>query len=141
LKEIIPFTLAILTGLFTTLEAAATSELGKSITPKTATLHSMAVSSVTMLIINILGGGLNHYGKITNAPLKWSAGGIFGALAIYFLAISIPKLGVTLTFTIVITAQIVSSFFMDTFLFCLKFKLIQIIGLSFIITGLYLVMK
>lgn len=141
MKEIIPFTLAILTGLFTTLEATATSELGKSITPKTATLHSMAVSSATMLIINILGGGLSQYGKIANAPLKWSAGGIFGALAIYFLAVSIPKLGVTLTFTIVITSQIVSSFFMDTFLFNLKFKLIQIIGLSFIITGLYLVMK
>ncbi len=141
MKEIIPFALAILTGLFTTLEAAATSELGKSITPRTATLHSMIVSSATMLIINILSGSLSQYGKITSTSAIWSAGGIFGALAIYFLAVSIPKLGVTLTFTIVITSQIVSSFFMDTFLFSIKFKLIQIIGLSLIITGLYLVMK
>lgn len=136
-----PFMLAILTGIFTTLEAAVNSELGKFTTPKIATLHSLLVGSLVMLIINLLTGTLSQYSKISNVALQWSVGGIFGALAIYLLTIIIPKLGVTIAFTIVITFQILSSFFIDTFIFKQQLELIQIIGLSMIITGLYFVMK
>lgn len=133
--------LAILTGLFTTLEAAITTGLGKFTTPKIATLHNFIISTLLMFIINIMSGTICQYGKIYNIPLKWSTGGIFGALAIYLLTIIIPKLGVTITFTIVITFQILSSFFIDTFMLRQQFELIQIIGLVFIISGLYIVMR
>lgn len=141
LNNNISFILAILTGLFTTLEAAITTGLGKFTTTKIATLHNFIISSLIMLIINLMSGTLSQYSKILNVPLKWSTGGIFGALAIYLLTIIIPKLGVTITFTIVITFQIISSFFIDTFLLKQQFELIQIIGFTLIITGLYMVMR
>lgn len=141
LNNNISFILAILTGLFTTLEAAITTGLGKFTTTKIATLHNFIISSLIMLIINLMSGTISQYSKILNVPLKWSTGGIFGALAIYLLTIIIPKLGVTITFTIVITFQIISSFFIDTFLLKQQFELIQIIGFTLIITGLYMVMR
>lgn len=137
----IPFMLAIITGLFTTLEAAITAGLGKFTTPRIATLHNFIISTLVMLIINIVSGNLSQYSKIFSTPLRWSTGGIFGALAIYLLTIIIPKLGVTITFTIVITFQILSSFFIDTFMLKQQFELIQIIGFTLIITGLYIVMR
>lgn len=135
------FMLAILTGVFTTLEAAVTTGLSKFTTPKIATLHNFIISTLIMFIINLTNGTLSQYSKIINVPLKWSIGGLFGALAIYFLTIIIPRLGVTITFTIVITFQIISSFFIDTFMLKQQFELIQIIGFTLIIKGLYLVMR
>ncbi len=141
MKDTIPFMLAILAGLFTTLEASISAQLGKYVTPKIATFHNMLIGSIVMLVIVLINGIFNQYGKITNVPLLWSTGGIFGALAIYLLIIIIPKLGVTITFTIVITFQILSGFFIDTFLLRQQFELIQIVGLILIVTGLYIVMK
>lgn len=135
------FMLAILTGLFTTLEAAITTGLGKLTSPKIATLHNFIISTLVLFIINLMSGTLSQYSKLLNVPLKWSIGGIFGALAIYLLTLIIPKLGVTITFTIVITIQIVSSFFIDTFILKQQFELIQIFGFALIITGLYIVMR
>ena len=141
MENIIPFMLAILTGVLTTLEASISAELGKFVTPKIAIFHNMIMGLTVMSEILLINGTLGQYKKIVNVPLKWSTGGIFGTFAIYLLAVIIPKLGVTITFTIVITFQILSGFFIDTFMLNQQFELIQIIGLVMIITGLYIVMK
>ena len=139
MNEITPYILAILTGIFTTLEATVNAQLGRIVTPKIATLHSLFVGLLAMFIVNILSGTLIQYSKLSKVSIQWSIGGLFGALAIYLLTLIIPKLGVTMTFTIVITFQILSSFYIDTFILKQHFKLTQIIGAFLIITGLYFI--
>ena len=142
MKDIIPYVLAILTGIFTTIEATVNAQLGRFVTPKIATLHSLFVGLLVMLIANILNGSLSQYSKVSNVDLQWLIGGIFGALIIYLLTLTIPKLGVTITLTIVITSQILSSFCIDTFILKQQqLELIKIIGAFLVITGLYFIME
>jgi transporter family-2 protein len=135
-----PYLLAILAGIFTTLEATVNAKLGRFITPKLATLHSLLVGVLIMLIINIFYGTLNQYTKLSHISIQWLIGGVFGALAIYLLTLLIPILGITITFTIVITSQVLSSFFIETFALKQQLELTQIVGAALIITGLYFVM-
>lgn len=138
----IPYVFAILTGIFTTIEATVNAQLGRLVTPKIATLHSLFVGLLVMLIANILNGSLSQYSKVSNVDLQWLIGGIFGALIIYLLTLTIPKLGVTITLTIVITSQILSSFCIDTFILKQQqLELIKIIGAFLVITGLYFIME
>ncbi len=142
LKEIMPYVFAILTGIFTTIEATVNAQLGRFVTPKIATLHSLFVGLLVMLIANFLNGSLNQYSKVYNIELQWLIGGIFGASIIYLMTLTIPKLGITLTLTIVITSQILSSFCIDAFIFKEKqLEITTIFGVALIITGLYFIME
>lgn len=137
-----PYVFAILTGIFTTIEATVNAQLGRIVTPKIATLHSLFVGLLVMLIANILNGTLDQYSKVSNVELHWLIGGIFGALIIYLMTITIPKLGVTITLTIVITSQILSSFYIDTFILKQQqLELTKIIGAFLVVMGLYFIME
>ncbi len=142
MNEIMPYVFAILTGVFTTIEATVNAQLGKIVTPKIATLHSLFVGLLVMLIANILNGTLDQYSKVSNVELHWLIGGIFGALIIYLMTLTIPKLGVTITLTIVITSQILSSFYIDTFILKQQqLELTKIIGAFLVVMGLYFIME
>ncbi len=137
-----PYVFAILTGIFTTIEATINAQLGRLVTPKIATLHSLFVGLLVMLIANIFNGSLGQYSKVSNVELQWLIGGIFGALIIYLMTLTIPKLGVTITLTIIITSQILSSFYIDTFILRQQqLELIKIIGAFLVVTGLYFIME
>nr|WP_312576882.1 DMT family transporter [Sedimentibacter sp.] len=142
MNEIMPYVFAILTGIFTTIEATINAQLGRLVTPKIATLHSLFVGLLVMLIANIFNGSLGQYSKVSNVELQWLIGGIFGALIIYLMTLTIPKLGVTITLTIIITSQILSSFYIDTFILRQQqLELIKIIGAFLVVTGLYFIME
>lgn len=64
LKEIIPYILAISAGIFTTLESSINGHIGKIITPKIATIYSLIVGLILMLVITIPGSGLGGYRNI-----------------------------------------------------------------------------
>ncbi|MBP1926762.1 transporter family-2 protein [Sedimentibacter acidaminivorans] len=141
MNEIMPYVFAILTGIFTTVEATVNAQLGRIVTPKIATLHSLFVGLLVMLIANILNGTLGQYSKVSNVEFQWLIGGIFGALIIYLMTLTIPKLGVTITLTIVITSQILSSFYIDTFILKQQqLELTKIIGAFLVVMGLYFIM-
>ncbi|MBC2582704.1 DMT family transporter [Clostridium sp. DJ247] len=140
MKEIMPYVLAIVAGIFTTLEASINSQLGKAINPKVATLHSLLVGLLVMLIVNILSGTLSEYSKVLNVRLQWLIGGIFGALTIYFVTKTVPKLGITITLTMVIAAQILSSFYIDiVVLKHQRLEITKIFGVFLIIAGVYFI--
>lgn len=137
-----PYVFAALAGLFTTIEAVVNAQLGKIVTPKIATLHSLFVGLMIVLMANILSGTLNQYSKVSGVDFRWLIGGVFGALIIYLMTLTIPKLGVTITLTIVITSQILSGFCIDTFILGQqKFEITKIIGAVVVITGLYFMME
>ena len=140
MKEIIPYILAIAAGIFTTLEASINSQLGKVVSPNLATLHSLLVGVLVMLVANIFSGNLNEYGKVLNVRFDWLIGGIFGALIIYFTTETVPKLGVTVTLTMVIAGQILSSFYLDIFVLKnQRLELTKIFGALLVLAGVYFI--
>ena len=140
MRELIPYILAILVGIFTTMEASINSQLGKMVTPKIATLHSLITGLFIILIINIASGSLSQYGKVFYVKPYWLVGGIFGALIVYIVIKIIPYLGITVTLTFIIASQVLSSFYIDTFIFRNdKLGMMKIIGALLIIAGVYFI--
>jgi len=139
-SEIIPYILAILVGIFTSVEATMNSQLGKIVTPKLATLHSLITGLVLILIINISSGSLRQYGKVFYVKPYWLFGGIFGALIVYFVTKIVPYLGITVTLTMVMASEVLGSFYIDTFIFKNeKLDIIKIFGALLILTGVYFI--
>lgn len=140
MNEIIPYILAILVGIFTTLEATINSQLGKMVTPKIATLHSLIIGVLLFLIINITSGSLRQYSKVFYVKPYWLIGGVFGALIIYIVTKIVPFLGITITITLIMSAEVLSSFYIDTFVFKnQKIDLIKVFGALLILTGVYFI--
>ena len=140
MNEIIPYILAILVGIFTTVEATMNSQLGKIVTPKIATLHSLITGLVLILIFNITSGSLRQYGKVFYVKPYWLLGGIFGALIVYIVTKIVPYLGITVTLTMVMASEVLSSFYIDTFIFKNeKLDIIKIFGALLILTGVYFI--
>lgn len=139
MEEIMPYILAIAAGVFTTLEANINSNLGREINPKVATLHSLLVGLLLMLVVNILSGTLSDYSKVSNVRFRWLIGGIFGALIIYFVTKTVPKIGTTITLTLVVASQILSSFYIDTFVLKNeKLEPAKILGAFLVLAGVYI---
>ncbi|NLK21433.1 MAG: DMT family transporter [Epulopiscium sp.] len=140
IHEIIPYILAIAAGIFTTLEADINAQLGKAVNPKIASLHSLLVGLIVMLLINITGGTLREYTKIFNVKLQYLIGGIFGAFIIYFVTKAIPKLGMTITLTMIVAAQILSSLYMDFIILRnQKLSMGKIFGTVLVLLGVYFI--
>ena len=140
MKEIIPYLLAIAAGIFTTLEASLNSQLGELVSPNVATLHSLLVGSLVMLIANIFSGSLNEYHKVLNIRFELLIGGIFGAFIIYLTTKAVPKLGITTTLTMVIAAQILSSLYFDiVVLKQQRLDMTKIFGAVLVLSGVYFI--
>lgn len=143
LKEIIPYVLAITAGIFTTLESSINGYIGKIITPKIATLYSLVVGLGIMLIITAAGGGIGGYRNIsklnTRLLMAGALAGVFGALIIYFVAKTVPSLGVTVTLTLVVAAQILSGLYIDIVVLKHHLDFYKILGAAAVILGVYFI--
>lgn len=142
-KEIIPYILAISAGIFTTLESSINGHIGRIITPRIATIYSLIVGLAIMIIITILGGNIGGYINITKLNTRLlmagAMAGVFGALIIYFVAITIPSLGVTITQTLVVAAQILSGLYIDIIVFRHHIDIYKILGAAAVVLGVYLI--
>jgi transporter family-2 protein len=133
--------MAILAGIFTALEAAINSQLGKVVTPRIATLHSLIVGFLVFLIANLLSGSISQYRSVLDVKPQLLIGGIFGAFIIYLVTRTIPSIGITATITLVISAEILCSFYIDTFVFhhqAIDFR--KIAGAMLVIAGVYFIL-
>lgn len=143
LKEILPYILAISAGIFTTLESSINGHIGKIITPKIATIYSLIVGLAIMLIITIAGGGIGGYRNIarlnTRLLMAGAMAGVFGALIIYFVAKTVPSLGVTVTLTLVVAAQILSGLYIDVIVLKHHLDFCKVIGAAAVILGVYFI--
>ena len=141
MKQYIPYIMAILAGIFTALEATINSQLGKVVSPRIATLHSLIVGFLVFLIANLLSGSISQYKSVFDVKPHLLVGGIFGAFIIYLVTRTIPNIGITSTFTLVISAEILCSFYIDTFVFhhqAIDYK--KIGGALLIIAGVYFIL-
>ena len=105
--------LAILAGIFTTIEASINSQLGKYLTPSIATLHSLIIGMTFILLINMMKGNIPRYYKVVTISPIWLIGGFFGAFIIYLSAKAIPELGISNTIILILAGQLVSGLIID----------------------------
>jgi transporter family-2 protein len=142
IKELIPYVFAILAGIFTTLESSINGYIGKIITPKIATIYSLIVGLGIMFVITMAGGNLGSYRNILRLNPKLLTAGAFagvGALIIYFVARTVPTLGVTVTLTLVVAAQILSGLYIDLVITKQHLDIYKILGALSVILGVYFI--
>jgi len=139
MKAYLPYLLAISAGIFTALEVGINARLGKIVTPRIATLHSLIVGVLFFFFINLLQGSLNQYKNIFKVSPIWLIGGVFGALIIYLATKTVPKLGITATLILVVSAEVLTGLFIDCFITRAQiFSAIKIAGLVFVLIGIYI---
>ena len=56
---------SVLAGIFTSIETSINSQLGKYLTPSIATLHSLTIGMLFMLLISIFRGSISRYLAVT----------------------------------------------------------------------------
>lgn len=142
-KEIIPYVLAISAGIFTTLESSINAYIGKIITPKIATIYSLIAGLAIMLVVTIADGSMGGYRNITRLNTRLlmagTIAGVFGALIIYFVAKTVPSLGVTVTLTLVVAAQILSGLYIDIVVLKHQLDFFKVLGAAAVILGVYFI--
>jgi bacterial/archaeal transporter family-2 protein len=127
--------LAILAGIFTTIESSINSQLGKYLTPSIATLHSLIVGMTFMLFINLFLGNVPRYAKVTTVNPLWLIGGFFGASIIYLSSKSIPKLGISSTLILLLAGQLVSGLLIDALINNVEISFKKMVGMIMFLAG------
>jgi transporter family-2 protein len=132
---------ALVAGFCTALEQTINARLAKAITPGLATLHNLLTGALFMLLINVFRGNITNYSKIAKVNPVLMIGGIFGALIIYLSSRSIPVIGVTATLTLIIAGQLACGIVTDVFLNNISFNIAKWIGITFVMAGVYLIVR
>jgi transporter family-2 protein len=133
--------LAVLAGVFTTIEASINAQLGKIVTPGIATVHSLITGVVFMLIISIIGGNISDYPKVVTVKPIWLIGGIFGALIIYLSSRAIPKLGISSTLILILAGQLLSGLLVDALVNNMEVSFKKMAGMVLFLIGAIMFLK
>ncbi|MEM0938765.1 MAG: DMT family transporter [Bacteroidota bacterium] len=139
--------LAIVSGAVLPIQAALNGKMGKAVgDPIYASLISFIVGSFGLLIYVL--ASKTPLSSITQATqVNWTVwlAGILGAFYVAFMIILAPKLGVSLTFGLVVTGQLGISLIIDHFgLIGIPIHHIswqRILGILFIIAGVIMIRR
>lgn len=139
--------LAIVSGAVLPIQAALNGKMGKAVgDPVYAALISFIVGSIGLLIYVIISKTqLSVISEVTSVNWTVWLAGILGAFYVACVIILAPKLGVALTFGLVVTGQLGISLILDHFgLIGIPVRVIswqKIIGIAFIIAGVIIIRK
>ncbi|MFT7119960.1 MAG: transporter family-2 protein [Neolewinella sp.] len=115
MQQALLFLLAVVAGVMLPIQAGLNSEIGRSIkNPIYGALVSFTVGSIG-LILYLLFTQAKWTDLRNGFELPWYywSGGLLGAVFVTSVIILTPKLGVALTFGLIVTAQMVFSVVMD----------------------------
>lgn len=139
--------LAIVAGAVLPLQAGLNVQLGKSVNqPIFAAFASFLIGSLGLLVyLLILKFDFSTVSQTrTVSPWIWIAG-ILGAFYVAAVIILAPRLGTALTFSLVVTGQMIISLILDHYgLLGLPVKHMnwqRLVGVAFLITGVLLIRK
>ncbi|MDF2539571.1 MAG: hypothetical protein K0S76_2592 [Herbinix sp.] len=127
--------LAILAGVFTTIETSINSQLGKFLTPSVATLHSLITGVTFIFLINLIKGNLTRYYKVVTVHPLWLIGGLFGAFIIYFSSKSIPALGISNAIILILAGQLISGLILDVMVNNVEVSMKKMLGMILFLIG------
>lgn len=133
--------LAILAGVFTTIEISINFQLAKYVTPSIATLHSLITGMIFMLLINIIQGNITSYSKVITVKPIWLIGGFFGAFIIYLSSKSMPSLGISNTLILILAGQLISGLVLDAVVNNVEISVKKMVGIILFLIGSIMYLK
>jgi len=108
--------MALLAGVFLPIQGGINARLGKEIaSPIHASLISFVIGAVGLFLYTLLVREPVQMTGFKTAPLYLWSGGLFGAFCVTMIILAFPKIGPTLTFSLVIAGQIIMSLLLDHF--------------------------
>jgi transporter family-2 protein len=139
--------LAILAGMVMPTQAAINNKLAEYVeSPILSAFISFAVGTLA-LFLYILAAGipLGNLVNAKNAPLVAWLGGILGAFFVTATVVLVPKIGVALTFSLIIAGQMLVTLVIDHFgVFGVPEKpvsVLRVVGAALITIGVVLIRK
>jgi transporter family-2 protein len=139
--------MAILAGMALPLQGAINSKLASFLhNPFLSALISFAIGTIALLAYILVSRiPLNQLSGVREAPLITWIGGLLGAFFITTTLIAVPKLGIALTFSLVILGQMVVTLPVDHFgllgAAVKEINLSRIIGVLMVIAGTILILR
>lgn len=139
--------LALAAGALMPTQAAMNNKLATYVhSPVLSAFISFLVGTVALLVYILAAGiPLNNMAAAKNAPwISW-AGGLCGAFFVTAVVVLVPRLGVALTFSLLIAGQMLASLPIDHYGFLgtavREITLPRILGVLFVIVGVVLIRK
>ncbi len=139
--------LAVTVGMAGTAQAAINNKLNEFISnPIVVAFASFVIGSVALLIYVLASGGqLSSIWTAKNVPwIAWT-GGILGAYFVACTVILVPRLGVALTFSLIIAGQMVLTLIIDHYGFfdvpVRQISLARVAGTALIVLGVVLIRR
>lgn len=139
--------LAVVAGMMMPTQAAINNKLANSVeSPILSAFISFVVGTVALfLYILATGIPLGNLANAKNAPLIAWIGGILGAIFVASAVILVPRIGVALTFSLIIAGQMLVTLIIDHFGFLgvpvKEISLIRVLGATLITIGVILIRK
>ena len=139
------FAIAAVSGSAMALQGTMNAALGKVVGVWESTLLVHLIGTVTtLLIILILGIGLNNFSKIGQAPWYVYLGGVLNVVIIYAIVRTMPKIGVGNATTAIIVAQVLTALLIDNCgAFGMKkigFQYIDLLGIALLAIGAHILL-
>jgi len=139
--------LAIVAGAMAPLQAATNNRLAIVVdSPVLSALVSFVIGTLTLLIYIVASGTpLANLGLMKEAPPVAWIGGVLGAIFVTVTVLLLPKLGVAMTFSLVIAGQMLITLVIDHFgllgVPVKEISLARILGVLLIVAGTILIRK
>ncbi|MBO8163283.1 MAG: DMT family transporter [Brevibacillus sp.] len=106
--------LSLLAGIGVAAQAGINGALGKKVGTIEASVVSFSIGTLCLMLLVIFFGKGNLLSTLTQP--KWMLlGGVLGAIYVFVMVLSVPKIGVASTLVAVIAGQIIASTVIDHF--------------------------
>jgi len=129
--------LAVLNGVFIGTSRAINSQLSMDIGPFRASFWNHIIGFAFLTTLFILTGNLKLSAGLDTSLFIY-LGGFFGALFVAVNSYVFPRMGAVKTALLVISGQMISSVIIDYYAGNISRPFIQLLGVSFILLGIYL---
>ena len=139
--------LAVIAGMMMPTQAAINSKLADEVNgPILAAFISFAVGTLALLVyILVTGIPLGNLAQLKNASLVSWTGGLLGAFFVASAVVLVPRLGVALTFGLLIAGQMLITLILDHYGFLgipvKEVNIQRVLGVLLIIGGTILIRK
>ena len=139
--------MALALGAILPMQAAINARLAKTAdnNPVMAAFVSFAVGTIALMIYLVIAGQFNFRYVSGNSPWWIWTGGLLGTFFVAGIVILLPKLGVTLAFSLVIAGQMLAAIVFDQFgwmgLAVKEISAGKIAGAILLIMGVFLIRK
>jgi len=137
--------LALIAGTMMPTQGAVNSKLATYLqSPLLSSFFSFVVGTLALFVIILLSGlPLSQLGNAKNAPFISWTGGLLGAFFVTVVVMTVPRLGVALTFSLIILGQMLATLPIDHFGFLgvavKEINVPRVIGVVLIIIGAILI--